>query len=511
MQDIQKGCFCSMKIVRMISLILLAAIALSACASDDIIKDGAKDTTAASETTAGEYKPSDIESLYREQADKLPELDFGGDTIRFLTLKNRKTVTGNVYEDEIWVEELKSEPLNDTIYNRNMYVCERFNCKIENTLAKAEDLSTEIEKHFSADDDVYQVIGFEAAESLTKSFDGFFHDLNSLDTDYIEFDAPWWSSQFFDAVVADDKVYALAGSLSLSMIRSIHATFFNKDIAEEERIEDLYTVVEEGRWTVDYQTELVSGMYRDLNGDSERDIDDRFGYAVPFGWATDSYWSAFNIDILSRDDEGRFEFVLNEEKAYNGFNKIMDLSYGTGSVGNLEGNDVEDMFTSGNVFMITHMLAYAEDPYFRNMQSDYGIIPMPKYDENQKEYYSMPYEIFQTYMVPKTARDPGKSTAILEALCAETWRKVIPVYSELVLKGKYLSDPQSRKMFDMIITNTKIDAGLMYYRKIGEIGAGLYRYPVSDNKREEFATVLEKKKRMMKMYLKDLNGSLFDE
>lgn len=501
-----------MKMTRILSGIILVAITFTfcACSSDS---DGSKnnETSNIVETTVSDQKAPAISELYREREDNLPELNFGGETIRFLTLKNRD-MTGEVYNDEIWVEELTSDPLKDSIYNRNMYVMERFNCKIVDELASASTVSSTIEKHFNADDDVYQIIGYEAAESLAKSLDGYFCDLNNLDTDYIEFDAPWWSGQFFESIAADDRVYVLAGSLSLSMIRSIHATFFNKRIAEDEGVEDLYNVVNEGRWTIDYQTELVSNMYRDLDGSTTKNIGDRFGYATSFYWAVDSYWSAFNLTILSFDDDGRFEFSLNEEKAYDGFQKIYNLSYGDGAHGeNIDDSDVERMFASGETFMITQKLACAETVTFRNMQDDYGIIPMPKFDKKQEEYYSMPYEIFQTYMIPKTCRNTGMASAILEALSAETWRKIIPTYSEIVLKGKYLSDPQSRKMFDMIINNTKIDAGLMYYRRIGEIGSHLYRFPIERNQPENFASNLEKIKRKMPMYVKLLNESVFDD
>ena len=140
------------------------SIILSSCASGAADTD---DTTVSSDvTTGGIYADDKLSELYRDEEDSLPELDFDGATIRFLTLQNRTSVTGNVYDDEILVEELTSEPLNDSIYNRNMYVMERLNCKIENVRAVAANIHDEIEKTFGADEDIYQVIGFEAAPAL---------------------------------------------------------------------------------------------------------------------------------------------------------------------------------------------------------------------------------------------------------------------------------------------------------------------------------------------------------
>ncbi|MBR6557549.1 MAG: hypothetical protein IKT70_00900 [Clostridia bacterium] len=498
-----------MRKIRLIALALFIAILLCSCS---VGVDSSKDTDTSVTTASLNENPNGIVQLYRDLEDGVPALNFGGETIRILSLAPviNTSSTRYVYDNELWVDELTSEPLNDSIYNRNLYVMERFNCKIESVCEDSSRIREILEITFGADEDAYQIIGLGAAESVSYAIDGYYHNVLDLKTDYIDPEAPWWSGQFFDEICNDDEIYLLAGSLSLSMTRSIHATFFNKRIAEEQKVENLYDVVNNGNWTIDYQIALVSGMYSDLDGDDTRDMDDTYGYCSPLYWSTDSYWSAFDIDILAYNDIGEYEFVLNEEKAYNGLEKILALCYGEGAFSNITAaKDADTLFTSGNVFMITQKLVCAETPEFRNMQDDYGILPMPKYDEKQKEYYSMPFERFQTYSVPKTNRNPEMATAILEALSAETWRKVIPVYSEMVLKGKYLSDPQSRNMFDMIITNTRVDAGLTYDKQMGEIGSFLFRYPVENNKLSEFTTNLASKNRVLKLLVKELNNKIF--
>ena len=493
-------------------LLLVSLLSTIACSSTGSNSDTNKGNS--SDTTAQKTEdPNGISSLYRDLEDSLPDsLNLGGETIRILSLENSSASTAYVYDNEIWVEDLTSEPLSDSIYNRNMYVMDRLNCAIENDVATAAEITQKFDILFNADEDVYQVIGHEAAPTVSLSLDGYFHDLTALETDYIDFEAPWWSQQFFEATGVNDKIMVLAGALSLSMTRSIHATYFNKRIAEEQNVENLYEVVNDGRWTIDYQIEVTSGMYRDVNGNDEHDLDDSYGFCSPFYWSSDSYWSAFDIDILSKNNDGEFEFVLNTEKAYDGLIKVLKLCYSDAAYSYVESTkQTDDLFTSGRVFMITQKLACAEAPGYRNMQDDYGILPMPKYDKKQSEYYSMPFEIFQTYSIPKTVIQPEMVTAVLEALCAETWRKVIPTYSEMVLKGKYLSDPQSRTMFDKVIGSVKIDSGIMFYDKIGSIPSNLYRYPIEYNNAEHFTTNLASKSRMLKLFIKNLNELAFKE
>jgi hypothetical protein len=52
--------------------------------------------------------------------------------------------------------------------------------------------------------------------------------------------------------------------------------------------------------------------------------------------------------------------------------------------------------------------------------------------------------------------------AVLEALSSESYKVVRPAYYETTLRTKIAQDPQSAEMFDLIIDNIYIDAGIIY-------------------------------------------------
>jgi hypothetical protein len=54
-------------------------------------------------------------------------------------------------------------------------------------------------------------------------------------------------------------------------------------------------------------------------------------------------------------------------------------------------------------------------------------------------------------------------------MAMEGYRTVTPAYFEIALKGKYSKDPQSWDMLDKIVNNVKIDGGLLYTIKLGDI------------------------------------------
>ena len=121
--------------------------------------------------------------------------------------------------------------------------------------------------------------------------------------------------------------------------------------------------------------------------------------------------------------------------------------------------------------MVTHRLIAAESEEFRGMQSAYGILPIPKFDEDQQEYYSLAHDLFTVYGVVSSVNsiDLDDVGAVMEAMAIESYRVVTPAYYEVALKGKYSKDPQSWEMLDMIVNNLKINGGLLYTINISDI------------------------------------------
>jgi len=486
---------------KMVSLLLVLSVFFAFSCSSDVgsSNDSTVDTTGDPSETVDK-----LEAIYREREDKLPELDLGNQTINFLSM------SGKVYDKEITVEELMSESLNDSIYYRNIYVEERLNCKITNERYDYAKSREKLQVCLSSGDNLYQFFVHEAAPTLDLAIADNFYNLLELEKGYLELTAPWWSQDYIKEIGTESKLYALTGSISLSMLRSIHATFFNKALAENNGIEDLYKVVNDGRWTIDYQSEIVSKLYRDLNGNSIADQEDQFGFASPVYWALDAYIAAFDIDILSRDSNDDFFYNLNTDKAETAAQKLNSLTWeNKGSfIDNDQNSALERMFASDKTLFLSDKLLAIETDTLRNMSSEYGIIPMPKYDEEQADYYSMPYEVFHLYAIPTTVPNPDEVSAVLEAMCAETWRKVIPTYSDLALKGKYLNDSTSRVMFDMIIENMKIEAGVLYAYQTNEVAAKLFRYSVGHKQIEKFSSSLAQCERIMPRLIETLNESL---
>jgi hypothetical protein len=61
-----------------------------------------------------------------------------------------------------------------------------------------------------------------------------------------------------------------------------------------------------------------------------------------------------------------------------------------------------------------------------------------------------------------TGEELDMVSAVMESLASFSYKTVRPAYYETTLRTKIAQDPQSAEMFDIIIDNIYIDAGIIY-------------------------------------------------
>lgn len=106
-----------------------------------------------------------------------------------------------------------------------------------------------------------------------------------------------------------------------------------------------------------------------------------------------------------------------------------------------------------NEFMSDHALfmvnSLVDASNLREMKGDFGIIPTPKYNEEQESYQNVspnPHAM----LVPTTVQDIDFAGAAMEELAYQSHITLLPAYYENVLKGKATRDDESIEMLDLI-------------------------------------------------------------
>ena len=308
------------RITAFLLILSMLIVPLAACSGDS--EDSGSNTTAAS-TTAD---PNAVTTYLEPLDEALTELDFGGEQVVML---GRTTSDEKWANDEFVVEELMNEPINDAIYNRNFAISEMLGVE----LVQVEDvvvgtIHNEVSKMVNSGESTYDIVAGSVFYSTPMMQSGYLYNLydNGIEK-YLNTESQWWPQYWIEEAEIEDRLYLLTGPASLSFTRGMFVTYYNKNMGEDHGIENLYDVVNRGDWTIDYCSELVSGIYRDLNGNDQKDIEDEYGMASNLFENADVYWSSFDMNMLSKNSDGWFELSGDKEKISIAFDKVYDLLY----------------------------------------------------------------------------------------------------------------------------------------------------------------------------------------
>ena len=448
-----------MKKILCLLLAMLMLLSLAACGeSTDDPKDeqGSKDTGAVSEQeTADPNYTCDLPS----------NLNFGGETIGILF------DNVNHKGDELVSEELGLGVVSDAVYERNLAVKERL--KVEFEFYPEDDGATAVVDAMTMDiqsgQGDYDLISNGTYKSVQPAMEGKYINLSALEN--IDTSKHYWTQGYNDMVTFTDEhmQFLASGPIAISMFRFMYLTLYNKTLLNDNKIPDLYETVKAGDWTLDYQYSIVKDHYVDKDGDAKASEGDFFGFVTGDTISVDPYMVAANIHMITKDpDTG--DMMFNAE-ALSSLTELCDkvqLIYNNESTYVYKGTTMDDVpynyviehFTENNAMMVTTMFLKMETNYESLASMSYGIAPMPKFDTNQKSYYSYVQDQVSCFGISSVVGDSERQemlAAVLEAMAYHSYNLVRPAYYETALSERYMQDPQSKEVLDMIFVSLYYD------------------------------------------------------
>lgn len=365
---------------RMISsLILMAMLAsitsFTACSDENDIQTD--------DTSTDEQTFSEVDTF----VDNIPV----GTNLNDATVKIY--VRGDTIESEFDAEE-SGDIVDDAIYNRNRAIEERLNVNLEYISNTSED--------FWGDRNIYMdtvrssVLANDGSIDIAAGLsnimpylaqEGMFVNLLKRDIPYLNFDSDWWPTELVDELSVNGRMYMCSGEVCLGVVKGMMCFYFNKDMIEQNHLDDPYQLVNDGKWTLDKMTEMASSMYRDLNGNTSVDLEDQFGFYFSNVNHAPNFVLSCGLRLTEKNSEGLFEYVLGSERIVSLIDKFNTIMENDSCLEQLP-EDAEEtkIFSDGRSLFMTGEFNNAET--FRDMDFDFGILPYPKYDEEQSEYIS---------------------------------------------------------------------------------------------------------------------------
>ncbi|MCL2813486.1 MAG: ABC transporter substrate-binding protein [Oscillospiraceae bacterium] len=393
---------------------------------------------------------------------EVPEMDCGGHNFRVVDRG------GWVYWTtvDMYAEAETGEPINDAVYRRNRILEEKFN--IEITEIQKEDVLGYVQKIIQSGSDDFDVLYptmNNAAALIQKGL-----IVNLYDVPYLDFHKPWWDKVANDSMTISGKLYGAAGNITTTTNDATWCIMFNKDLNRDYGLEDPYKQVQDGKWTLDVLHSNCREVTKDINGDGALTPEDQWG-AVNQHECAYCLFAASGQKVIGKGADDLPFIALNDDRSVSVVTKVIDfLSDGQAQV---KADDYNGKYT--NVWDEVNIKSFNESralyyispiesvKFMRNMEANFGILPLPKYDEAQPNYYNaFQYGNATVMCVPVSASDPERTGAILEAWAAESVQTLTKAYYEINLIGKYSRDDESEEMLDLIFSTRVIDQGIFF-------------------------------------------------
>lgn len=418
--------------------------------------------------------------------------DFDADSIGDISGDFNILVSGNYARNDFAAENGEGTAVQNAVYRRNEYMREKFNVNITNEdLIKFNSATgsgvgfTKLYTDYISGDKTYDAAMVGTYDVATLAYSGYIHDLNAIEN--LNLSKSYWDQKANEDLSIGGKMFYTTGDITIIDNMVTNAILFNKDMIKNYGLDNPYTLVEDNEWTLEKFGSLVKAVGEDKDQNGIYDSNDTYGLLT---------WNDAMLSILGASGEkicsinnDKLELTFYNERVVSLYDMWEDIVFDQAHSYNYQYNNVEGkatptsswdearirMFDSEQALFYTTLLTTVEK--HRNSETDFGILPFPKYDSNQKDYGHAVSAFHCAFVcVPTLAASP-RVGAILEELAYQGKKLLTPAYYDQTLIGQYTRDEESAAMLDLIFATRVYDVGIYY--TIGDYRTALGRLYVT--------------------------------
>lgn len=450
---------------RPLSAMLLLAALLMSCSNA-----GPSSTDETTPAAVSENTPAEAEAQTEETTDgrelyapELPARNYDGYGFRIMS-RDDSMHTYPVHTRDLYAEELNGEALNDAVFARNAKIMDTYGVKIvlftENETVSETTPNNLVEASVMADSDEYDMLATHMIYGANSALKHVF--LNYRDLELVDFSKPYWNASAYDAFSVGDNTFLALSDFCFSSNDNTHCMVFNKKLAEDFGVGDLYGMIHEGTWTYDNFAHIAEAVSVDANGDGKMTEDDVYGYFIGGGSGLINWMFAADLHVTAKDEANVPYLDFFSEKTVSAYEWTYNLAERdcTYYVSSWVSPDVPRIFGADHALFMTTQIGVIED--LREMEADFGVLPYPKWDENQESYGHYVDGHATIMAVPKTVRDLEREGIVLEAMSYESYLSCLPLYYDVLMTKKNVRDEQSGEMLELIYNTRAFDFAYVY-------------------------------------------------
>jgi len=296
---------------------------------------------------------------------------------------------------------------------------------------------------------------------------GGLYDLASLDS--IKLDEEWWDQAVIEnsCIGKNGTLFFASNYFSLMSFDGTVCTYVNETMLENIGMDKPYDLVREGSWTLDALYKYTSAG-KNLNGDESfawnADGSCVYGLAT---WSNgvfslmrgcDAVFTEIDADGVPVITAGNEHFLNVCEKLASGLFAKNDEFINANDSNSKK--HYEEIFKNSRALMIAAQIKTSNK--YRDLEDTFGMLPLPKYDENQENYISFMPESCTMMCMPKTNDEPEQTASLIDAFSYVSYRDVLPIYYEVNVSQKGLRNEESVEMLDIIRQTRVCEIGSVF-------------------------------------------------
>lgn len=422
------------------------------------------------------------------------------------------------YKYELYASEESDSTVDQLVYKRNQLIQQRFGCTIsldETTATGLEDISshyTYIQDSLNRGECQFDLIMLMAYQTGKLVTSGYYLDWLE-DTTYckasIEGGAEWWPTNINKDSTIMGHQYLAVSDLCLTTMEMCYSVLFNKDLEGDNNVaknefntETLYQAVDNGTWTLDHFYNIVKDFYRDSQTSGvqgTKDEADLYGLTLGRGTDSDAWAFALGFQYVTNNGVDMPEIWTVTTKVNSAIETLRNLTSNDYTYGAVWGDGYSkrtQFFVDGHALFDLSSLEQLKRDTFHEMESDYGVLPYPKYDTNQKQYLTGTMDHYTMLSIPLYSFNLELTDVVVEALSAESCNSVKDAYYESVLKYNSSRDPDSIRMIELIMAGRRYDLTTYHYAEFASSPSGgdgsslglFFRYLLSSDTKTDAST-----------------------
>ena len=431
----------------LLALLMLVSVFVSCDSTDNNVDD---ESTSGSDTVAS----TEVETE-AEPKTKLPEMNWEGKEYRII---GRLYSEENMTNFEVDRDEMPEDVVGLAVWNRNNALLQKYGIDVVGNLV--EKPADEAKVFLEAGDDLYDLLLCQNNKMQPLATAGHFVNINNLN--YIDFEQDCWSDYVNSQLNFGGKLYYTSNKF---MIQDKHRTWivwYNRTLSDELKLGRLEQEVFDGTWTMDRMIEISKTCVAEVDGQQGMSSGDRWGVILSnYNNISElCYGCGFRLSDMGSDGypelvgatdqmlsiiDKFFELVSDSETC---FVQGIRLDGDKGSAGTI--------FREGRAVVMTHALSWLSNLY--KVDFEYGVLPAPKYTEEQERYLSIPGISNSSLLaVPATVGDIAFAGFALEAISEEAVDTSYKEYIDTKCKLQVAYDEDMSKCLNIIFDSIVYD------------------------------------------------------